>query len=72
MQKSTRVIELMDKLIADLNLTTFKQNGENLSKVSLSPERSTSDFADFSIDDDVFCVDNRLNHHLAKGSPEFA
>jgi hypothetical protein len=59
----------MDKLIEDLNLVTLKQNGERLSKVSLSPERSTSDFADFCVDDEVFCVDGRLNHHLPKGSP---
>lgn len=61
----------MDKLIEDLNLVTLKENGEQFTKVSLSPERSSNDFADFSIDDEVFCVDNRLNHHLSKGSLNF-
>lgn len=65
-ETSQKVIKLMDKLIDDLNLTTLKQNGENLSKVSLSPKHSSSEI-DYSIDDEVFCVDGRLNFHLPKG-----
>lgn len=56
----------MDKLKEDLNLTTLEQNGDNLTKISLSPEHSPSP-GNISIDDDIFCVDERLNRHLEKG-----
>jgi hypothetical protein len=58
----------MDKLIEDLNLTTLKQNGENLMKVSLSSDQTPSPVIHFPSDDEVFCVDGRLNHHLTEGS----
>lgn len=60
------LIELMDKLIEDLNLQPLKQNAEVLSKVSLSPDRTPSP-QNLPMDDDLYCVDNRLNHHLDQG-----
>lgn len=56
----------MDKLIQDLNLTALKQNGDNLTKVSLSPDHSTSAGNGF-LGDDIYCVDERLNSQLEKG-----
>ena len=54
----------MDKLIEDLNLSTLMQNGENLSKVALSPEHSIN--APLHVVD-IDCVENGLNPDLAKG-----
>lgn len=56
----------MDKLIEDLNLTALERNSDNLTKVSLSPERQTSPF-NLPINDDFYYLDGRLNHHLGKG-----
>lgn len=56
----------MDKLIEDLNLSTLERNGENLSKVSLSPERSSMPL-NLPLNDDFDCIDDRLNHHLTRG-----
>lgn len=64
--KESNLIKLMDKLIEDLNLTAFERNGENLSKVSLSPDHSTSPL-NLPLDDEFYCVDGRLNHHLTRG-----
>ena len=56
----------MDKLIQDLNLTALEQNGDKLTKVSSSPDHSPSP-GNICINDDIFCVDERLNRHLEKG-----
>lgn len=56
----------MDKLIEDLNLTALEQNGENLSKVSLSPDRSSSSL-NLPMTDEFDSADGRLNHHLSAG-----
>lgn len=55
----------MDKLIKDLNLEALEQNGDNLTKVSLSPDLPSP--GDISISDDIYCVDERMNRHLEKG-----
>lgn len=64
--KELILIKLMDKLIEDLNLTALERNAENLTKVSLQSDRTPSPM-NLPINDDFYCVDGRLNHHLEKG-----
>lgn len=56
----------MDKLIKDLNLTALEQNGNNLMKISLSPERMVPIPEPINnVDsDDYCCFDGYFNHHL--------
>lgn len=62
------VIELMDNLIEDLNLSAFDRNNEILilTKVSLSPERSSIPLNP-PINEDLDEADEGLNPHLAGG-----
>lgn len=56
----------MDKLVEDLNLSAFERNSESLTKVSLSPERSSITL-NLPMNDDFDEADERLNAHLAGG-----
>lgn len=63
----------MDKLIKDLNLTALEQNGNNLMKISLSPDQMVIPIPEpiNNVDsDDYCCFDGYFNHHL-KGEVNF-
>lgn len=56
----------MDKLIEDLNLISL-ETAECMTKVSLSPDHGPRVQNLDPIDDDLYCVEGRLNYHLDAG-----
>lgn len=64
-EKTCVLIELMDKLIEDLNLISM-ENAECMTKVSLSPDHGPK-VPTLPMDDEFYCVEGRLNYHLDKG-----
>lgn len=52
----------MDKLIQDLDLSTLRQNQENLVQASLAPDRVH--FVKMtSFDSDVYYINDSVSHH---------
>lgn len=56
----------MDKLIEDLNLISL-ENAECMTKVSLSPDHGPRVPHLDPMDDELYCVEGRLNYHLDTG-----